>query len=63
MQRDRLGRAQYVRAMEQLETTRDGKIAACYGTWLALRDVAVCPESWAHWVRMRERLRILMEEK
>ena len=58
-----LGREQYVRAMEQLEQTHEGGIAACYCTWLALREVPVCPESWAHWTRMRTRLGILTREK
>ena len=61
--REGLGREQYLRAMEQLEQTREGQIAACYCAWLALREVAVCPESWAHWTRMRTRLALLLNEK
>ena len=56
-----LGRAQYLRAMQQLEETREGRIAACYCTWLALREVPVCPESWGHWNAMRARLADLMQ--
>ena len=58
-----LGREQYLRAMTQLEETRAGRIAACYCTWLALRDVPVTPESWGHWSAMRARLATLLNEK
>ena len=58
-----LGREQYLRAMTQLEETHEGRIAACYCTWLALRDVPVCPESWVHWDAMRKRLADLLNEK
>ena len=50
--------------MEQLEAQgREGQIAACYCTWLSLREVAVCPESWKHWTGMRARLALLVNEK
>ena len=55
-----LGREQYLRALSQLEETHEGRIAACYCTWLALRDVPVCPKTWTYWEDMRKRLALLV---
>ena len=64
MMREGCQRGQYEHAMQQLEQQgREGAIATCYCTWLALRDVPVCPESWAHWVANRKRLANLLNEK
>ena len=52
-----------MRAMEQLDKTHGGAIAACYVTWLSLRNVPPCPESSRHWDDMRARLAHLVNGK
>ena len=62
-QQGRLGREQFLRAMSQLEETHEGRVAVCSCTWLTLRNIPVCPESWTHWQTMRARLTLLVNEK